>query len=75
MQIRYQAAVIGMLAMMAMCSQATGQSIEAARTARERAKADLIRAQEAFDRADEAYINVLGGAAPASCVIVPANLL
>ena len=48
---------------------ANAQSLDAARAVRDRAKADLIRAQEAFDRADETYIRALGGAAPAS----PAN--
>jgi len=74
-QIRYHAAVLGMLAMMVMCPQATGQSVEAARAARDRAKADLIRAQEAFDRADEAYINVLGGAALKPAAAQPASPL
>jgi hypothetical protein len=61
MQIRRQAALFGLLAMMTICSAAVGQPVESARATRERAKADLIRAQEAFDRADEAYINALGG--------------
>src|SRR5881628_2552289 len=72
MQIRYQAAMFSLLAMMAMCFEAAGQSIEAARAARDQAKADLIRAQDAFDRADEAYIKALGGAVPKPVVTPPA---
>lgn len=41
---------------------AGGQTIESARAERDRAKAELIRAQEAFDRADAAYIEALSGA-------------
>jgi hypothetical protein len=66
MRMQYQAAVIGLLAMLSMCVDATGQSIESARAAREKAKVELIKAQEAFDRADETYINALGGAVPAT---------
>jgi hypothetical protein len=62
MQTRYQAALFGLLAMMTICFEAAGQPVESARATRDRAKADLIRAQEAFDRADESYINSLGGA-------------
>jgi hypothetical protein len=75
MQIRHQAAMFSLLAMMTMSFEAAGQSIETARAARDRAKADLIRAQEAFDRADEAYINALGGAAPKPAVTPPASTL
>jgi len=63
MQIRYQPAMFSLLAMMAMGFEAAGQSVEAARAARDQAKADLMRAQDAFERADEAYIKALGGAA------------
>jgi hypothetical protein len=72
-QTRYQAATFAMVAMMAMCFEAAGQSIEAARAARDRAKADLIRAQEAFDRADDAYINALGGAASKATAAQPGS--
>lgn len=73
MRIRHQAALFGLLAMMTICSEAVGQPVESARATRERAKADLIRAQEAFDRADEAYINALGGVAtqPAVTPLTP----
>ncbi len=71
MQIRFQASLLGLLAMMATCFEAAGQSMEEARATRDRAKADLIRAQDAFDRADEAYINTLGGAATKAAVTPP----
>ena len=61
MQTRHRAALFGLLAMMTICFEAVGQPVESTRATRDRAKADLIRAQEAFDRADEAYINALGG--------------
>ncbi len=57
---------------LAVCFDAAGQSLEEARAARERARADLIKAQEAFDRADEAYIRALGGAAGGTVVPQPA---
>ena len=73
MQTRHQAALFGLLAMMMICAEAVGQPVESARATRDRAKADLIRAQEAFDRADEAYINALGGVAtqPAVTTLTP----
>ena len=71
MWTRYQAAGFGLLATVAMCFDAAGESIETARAARERAKADLIRSQEAFDRADEAYINALRGVAPQPALTAP----
>ncbi len=54
---------------------AAAQSVDEARAARDRAKAELIRAQDAFDRADEAYIKALGGAAakPAESPRMPAS--
>lgn len=64
MRMRYQAAAIGLLAMLSMCVDATEPPLESARAAREKARAELVRAQAAFDRADEAYINALGGAVP-----------
>jgi len=75
MQTRFQAAMFGLLVMMAMCFEAAGQSIETARAARDRAKADLIKSQEAFDRADEAYINALGGVAAKPAATPPASTL
>ncbi|MBI3373797.1 MAG: hypothetical protein HY017_18895 [Betaproteobacteria bacterium] len=63
MQSRFRALLLCLLAVPAICLDAAAQSIDAARTARDKAKADLIRAQDAFDRADESYINALGGAA------------
>jgi hypothetical protein len=62
--MRYQAAAISLLALLSVCVPAMEQSVESARAAREKAKADLVKAQETFDRADEAYINALGGAGP-----------
>lgn len=57
------AASVGALCLAAVTVNAGAQSVGAARAARDRAKADLVRAQEAFDRADEAYVKALGGAA------------
>lgn len=65
--------MFGLLASAAMCFDAAGQSVEAARAARDRAKADLIRSQEAFDRADEAYINALRGMAPQPILSAPTS--
>ena len=62
MRFRHQAALLGLFAMAAVSFDAVGQPVESARAARDRAKADLIKAQEAFDRADEVYIKALGGA-------------
>jgi len=42
---------------------AAAQSLEAARAERERAKADLTRAQRVFEQADEAYVKALAVAA------------
>lgn len=75
MQTRYQALLLCVLAMPAICFDAAAQSVDAARAARDKAKADLIRAQEAFDRADEAYIKALGGAASRPAVTTPAPTL
>jgi hypothetical protein len=61
MQNRFVAMVLGLVVMTTVSLEAAGQSVEAARAARDRAKADLIKAQEAFDRADDAYINALRG--------------
>ena len=41
-------------------SSASAQSLDQLRAARDKAKADLARAQSAFDQADEAYIKALG---------------
>ena len=62
MRTQIQTALVGLLAVIATCSEVAGQPVESARATRDRAKADLIRAQQAFDHADEAYINALGGA-------------
>lgn len=61
MEIRHLVAMLSLFAMLATCFDVSGQPVESARVTRDRAKADLIRAQEAFDRADESYINSLGG--------------
>jgi hypothetical protein len=60
-------AIAGVLALAA---HAADPSLDAARAARDKAKADLLKAQEAFDRADEAYIGALGGIAAAWPVTV-----
>ena len=61
MWTRHRAALLGLFAMVAVCFDAVGQPVDSARATRDRAKADLIKAQEAFDRADEVYIKALGG--------------
>lgn len=71
MQARYRAAIPGLIVLMAMSVCATAQSLEASRVARDQAKADLIKAQDAFDRADEAYIKALSGAASLATAAVP----
>lgn len=73
MQTRCQALLLCLLAVPAICFDAAAQSLDAARAARDKAKADLIRAQQVFDRADEAYINALSGAAsrPAATTAAP----
>jgi hypothetical protein len=74
-QSRFQALLLCLLAVPAICLDAAAQSADAARAARDKAKADLIRAQESFDRADEAYINALGGAASRSTATTSAPTL
>lgn len=59
---RYEAtALFGMLMMLTFDLEAADQRLDAARAARERAKADLVTAQRVFDRADDEYISVLSG--------------
>lgn len=67
--------MVALITTMVICVEAAGQSVEAARATRDRAKADLLKAQEAFDHADEAYINALGGAAIKPAVATPAPTL
>ncbi len=68
MRTLHQAVLLGLFAMAAVCVEALGQPIESARATRDRAKTELIKAQEAFDRADEVYIKALGGAITQSAV-------
>lgn len=71
MQARYHGAISGLVILMAMSFCATAQSLEVLRAARDQAKTDLIKAQDAFDRADEAYIKALGTASRATAAVPP----